>query len=159
MKLLSEGKAVNVLAMPPYDQLIGPALKQQYPNAQVAVKPWPIEGKSLADLENYAKAVRTMKPNLLILAVPGRLAEKTPQDFHKHYAWIMNWSLSFGPQAWDVVVALPSTAKPVLNAFEQANETFARCLIKAQDLSLIERLPGDETSLAALLTKWLSTQK
>ena len=158
MKLLAEGKPITVFAMPPFDQHIEPALKTLYPNVQITVKPWPTEGKTLADLENAAKAVRTMKPNLVIIAVPGTLAEKQPQDFHQHYSWIMNWSLSFGPQEWDVIVAPPSTAKPQLSVKEQEHEALARRLIKAQDLSMIERSLGDATPLPELLAKWIAAQ-
>lgn len=139
-KLLGEGKPVTVFAMPPYDEHIGTALKKLHPDAQITVKPWPNEGKTLAELENAAKAVRAMKPDLVVIAVPGQLTEKTPQTFHKHYAWIMNWSLSFGPQEWDVVVALPPDA-----------DKLASRLVKAQDLSVIT--PPDS------LEKWLWTQK
>lgn len=159
LKLLGEGKPVTVLAMPPYDQHIAAALKNLEPQAQVNVTPWPVDGQTLAQLEGSAKKVRTMKPNLVIIAVPGHLGEKTPQAFHQHYSWIMNWSLSFGPQEWDVIVAEPSAALPSLNAVEQANGAWARRLIKAQDLSLIERSPGDSTPLPELLTKWFATQK
>ena len=159
LMLLAEDKPVTVFAMPPFDQHIAPALKSLYPNAQVTVKPGHVEGKTLAELENSAKAVRTMKPNLVIIAVPGHLSEKTPQAFHQRYSWIMNWSLSFGPQEWDVVVALPSTSKSILNAEEKAHETLARRLVKAQDLSLIERSLGDSTPLPDLLVQWIATQK
>jgi lysophospholipase L1-like esterase len=159
LMLLAEDKPVTVFAMPPFDQHIAPALKSLYPNAQVTVKPCHVEGKTLAELENTAKAVRTMKPNLVIIAVPGHLSEKTSQAFHQRYSWIMNWSLSFGPQEWDVVVALPSTSKPILNAEEMAHETLARRLVKAQDLSLIERSLGDSTPLPDLLVQWIAAQK
>ena len=151
MQKLAENKPITVFAMPPFDQHIEPALKKLYPKAQITVKPWPIENKMLTDLENTAKAVRSMKPDLVIIAAPGTLTEKRPQDFHQHYSWIMNWSLSFGPQEWDVVVAPPSTAKPQLSTEEQEHETFARRLIKAQDLSMIERPAGDATPLPELL--------
>ena len=157
-KLLGEGKPINVFAMPPYDQHIGAALKKLHPDAQITVKPWPTEGQTLADLENAAKAVRTMKPNLVVIAVPPNLSEQRPQDFHQHYSWIMNWSLSFGPQEWDVIVAPPSTAKPQLTEAERRHEQFARRLIKAQDLSMIERAPGDATPLPELLAKWIAAQ-
>ena len=145
-KLLGEGKPVTVLAMPPYDQQIGPALKNLHPEAQITVKPWPTAGKTLAELETAAKAVRSMKPNLLVISVPGHLSEKTPQAFHQHYAWIMNWSLSFGPQEWDVVVALPEKA-------ETSHADLARRLVRAQDLSFIDPASGDS------LEKWLWAQK
>jgi lysophospholipase L1-like esterase/pimeloyl-ACP methyl ester carboxylesterase len=139
-KLLGEGKPVAVFAMPPYDQHIGPALKMLHPEAQITVKTWPTEDKTLADLETAAKAVRSMKPNLVVISVPGHLTEKTPQAFHQHYSWIMNWSLSFGPQEWDVVVALPPDAG-----------NLASRLVKAQDLSVIAQSDS--------LEKWLWSQK
>lgn len=159
LKLLNEGKPVTVFAMPPYDQHIETALKKLHPSAQITVKPWPTEGKTLAELETAAKAVRTMKPDLVLIAVPGHLSEKTPQTFHQRYSWIMNWSLSFGPQEWDVVVALPSAAKTALDATEQANEALARRLVRAQDLSLIERLPGDQSPLPDLLAQWITAHQ
>lgn len=158
-KLLGGGKPITVLAMPPYDQQIAPALKKLHPDAQITVKPWPTAGKTLAELETAAKAVRTMKPDLVLIAVPGHLSEKTPQAFHQHYSWIMNWSLSFGPQEWDVVVALPSAAKTPLDAAEAAHEALARRLVRAQDLSFIERLPGDQSTLPELLSRWLNAHQ
>ena len=157
-KLLGEGKPITVLAMPPYDQQIVPALKKLHPHALITVKPWPTEGKTLADLENAAKAVRSMKPNLVVIAVPGHLSEATTQDFHRHYSWVMNWSLSFGPQEWDVVAAPPSAAKPDLTIEEQQHEQLARRLIKAQDLNMIERRADDRASLPDLLAKWIAAQ-
>ncbi|MBE7497512.1 MAG: hypothetical protein HS117_21415 [Verrucomicrobiaceae bacterium] len=159
LKRLGEGKSVTVFAMPPYDQHIEAALKKRHPDAQITVKTWPTESKTLAELETAAKAVRTMKPDLVLIAVPGHLSEKTPQTFHQRYSWIMNWSLSFGPQEWDVVVALPSAAKTPLDAVEAANEAFARRLVRAQDLSYIERLPGDQSTLPELLEKWLNAHQ
>jgi hypothetical protein len=61
----------------------------------------------------------------------------------------MNWSLSFGPQAWDVIVALPSAAKNKLAIEEQQHEAFARRLIEAQDLHM---LAGDASALTKLLS-------
>lgn len=52
-----------------------------------------------------------MDQDLVLIAVPGSLPVQNPESFHKSYSSIMNWSLSFGPQLWDVIVALPSAAK------------------------------------------------
>jgi lysophospholipase L1-like esterase/predicted esterase len=145
-KLLGEGKPITVLAMPPYDEQIEPALKKLHPAAQIIVKRWPTLGKTLAELETSAKAVRSMKPNLVLIAVPGHLTEKNPQAFHQHYAWIMNWSLSFGQQAWDVIVALPEKA-------EKSHAELTQRLVRAQDLSFIE------ASSARSLENWLWAQK
>lgn len=146
LKLLGEGKPITVLAMPPYDQPMEAALKKLHPNARITVKPWPTEGKTLAELDTAAKAVRTMKPNLVVIAVPGHLREKSPQTFHQHYSWIMNWALSFGPQEWDVIVALPTVA-------EKAHADLARRLVRAQDLSFFENNSSDA------LERWLCAQR
>lgn len=156
LALLKEGKPVKVLAMPPYDHTIGPVLTRLYPNAKVMVTTWPTEGQSLAQLEAAARKVRAMAMDLVLIAVPASATAKGPQDFHKHYAWIMNWSLSFGPQQWDVVVLPPSTAKPGLSPEERRHEDFARRLIVAQDLHMIVRPGGDTTPLPDLLAAWLT---
>ena len=74
LALLKEGKPIKVLAMPPFDQLIGPALTQLYPGAKVTVSAWPTEGQSLAQLELAAKKVRTMAMDLVLIAVPASAA-------------------------------------------------------------------------------------
>jgi hypothetical protein len=155
LDLLKVGKPVKVLAMPPYDTLIAPAIQQLYPKAIVKVTPWPVEGQTLAQLEESAKKVRTMAQDLVLIAVPVLLPLQKPEAFHKSYSWIMNWSLSFGPQGWDVIVALPSAAKTKLTTEEQQHEAFARRLIEAQDLHM---LAGDASALTALLTQHLKPQ-
>ena len=153
--LLKAGKPVKVLAMPPYDTLIAPAILQLYPKAIVNVTSWPTEGQTLAQVEESAKKVRSMAQDLVLIAVPGSLPVQKPEAFHKSYSWIMNWSLSFGPQQWDVIVALPSATKTKLTTEEQQHEAFARRLIEAQDLHL---LAGDASALTTLLTRHLKPQ-
>jgi len=152
LALLKAGKPVKVLAMPPYDTLIAPAIQRLYPKAVINVASWPVEGQTLAQLEESAKKVRTMAQDLVLISVPGSLPVQKPEAFHKSYSWIMNWSLSFGPQQWDVIVALPSATKTKLTTEEQQHEAFARRLIEAQDLHL---LAGDTSALTTLLIKHL----
>ncbi|MBI4662439.1 MAG: SGNH/GDSL hydrolase family protein [Verrucomicrobia bacterium] len=153
---LKAGKPVEVLAMPPYDQLIGPALVRLYPSAKVTVTAWPTEGQSLAQLEKAAIAVRSRAMDLVLIAVPASAAVNNPEEFHKQYTWIMNWSLSFGLQQWDVVVLPPSIAKPELTADERRHEDLARRLIVAQHLDMIDRPQGDRTPLPDLIAAWLT---
>jgi lysophospholipase L1-like esterase len=155
LDLLKAGKPVKVLAMPPYDTLIAPAIQQLYPKAIVNVTSWPTEDQTLTQLEESAKKVRSMAQDLVLIAVPGSLPLHKPEAFHKSYSWIMNWSLSFGPQAWDVIVALPSAAKNKLATEEQQHEAFARRLIEAQDLHI---LAGDAFALTTLLSHHLKPQ-
>ena len=156
--LLEAGKPVKVLAMPPYDRLIAPALTQLYPDAKVTVTAWPTEGQSLSQIRQAAAKVRTMGMNLIVIAVPASAGAPTPEEFHQHYAWIMNLSLSFGPQQWDVVAIPPSTAGPLQTPEEQRHEDFARRLIGAQDLNVIAREPGDAAATPDLLLTWLKEQ-
>jgi lysophospholipase L1-like esterase len=152
---LKAGQPLQVLAMPPYDTLITPALQRLYPGAVIKVTPWPIAGQTLAQLELAARKVRSMKQDLVLIAVPAELPLQDPLQFHHDYSWIMNWSLSFGVQQWDMVVALPSAAQPALNQDESRHESLALRLIQAQDLSMITRRPGDTTPLLEILSTWL----
>ncbi|MDZ4402630.1 SGNH/GDSL hydrolase family protein [Prosthecobacter sp.] len=155
LALLKAGKPVKVLAMPPYDTLIAPAIQQFYPKAVINVTSWPTEGQTLAQLEESAKKVRTMQQDLVIIAVPGSLPVQQPESFHKSYSWIMNWSLSFGLQQWDVIAALPSATKTPLTPEEQQHVAIARRLIESQDLHM---LAGDASALTTLLTQHLKPQ-
>ncbi len=153
---LKAGQPIQVLAMPPYDALITPAVQRLYPGAVVKVTPWPVAGQTLAQLELFARKVRSLAHDLVLIAVPAELPLQDQVQFHHDYSWIMNGSLSFGVQQWDVVVALPSAAKPTLSKEESRHEVLAQRLIKAQDLSMITRHSGDTSPLLEVLSTWLS---
>lgn len=153
---IKAAQPVRVLAMPPYDEVIKPALQELFPGVEVKVTPWPVAGQTLAQIEVAARKVRSMAQDLVIIAVPADLPLQDQQQFHHDYSWIMNWSLSFGPQQWDVVVALPSVAKPTLSEEEQRHEAFALRLIKAQDLSMITRRADDTAPLLEIFSTWLA---
>ena len=154
VSLLKQSKPVRVLAMPPFDTLIGPALEQLHPSAAVEVTVWPTEGKSLAELENAAKEkVRAMKPDLVVLAVPRTAAADSDEQFVRSYLWIMNSSLSFGYQEWDCFVVHPAATTP---GPASARDHLVRQLAKAQDLHLLDRAAADDATIEALLLGWLS---
>ncbi|MBC7816099.1 MAG: prolyl oligopeptidase family serine peptidase, partial [Planctomycetaceae bacterium] len=151
--LLEAGKPVKVLAMPPFDALIGPALKQLSPQATVEITAWPTAGKSLAEIERAAKeTVRTLKPDLVIVAVPAGLTAAADEEYFRSYSWIMNWSLSFGHQEWDCLVVHPSVVTP---DSKDPRQELIRRLVKAQELTLIDRSTGDATSAEAIFAKAL----
>ena len=156
--LLEAGKQVRVLAMPPYDRLIAPALTQLYPDAKVTVTAWPTEGQSLSQIRQAAAKVRMMGMDLVLLAVPASAGAPTPEEFHQHYAWIMNLSLSFGPQQWDVVAVPPSITEPLQTPEERRHEEFARRLIAAQDLHMVAREQGNAAATSEVLLTWLKEQ-
>lgn len=154
--LLKQGRAVRVLAMPPFDTLVGPALKQLHPNATVEVTTWQTEGKSLVELEQEAKMiVRPMKPDLVILAIPAS-ATASDEEFFRAYSWTMNWSLSFGHQEWDCLAVHPSVVSPAVIV---PRSDFIRQLIRAQDLTLIDRPTGDRSSVETLFSSGLNRSR
>lgn len=151
--LLEGSKPLKVLAMPPFDKLIGPALKQLSPQAIVEVTPWPADGKSLPELERAAnQTVRAMRPDLVVIAVPSAATAATDDEFLRSYSWIMNWSLSFGHQEWDCLVVHPSVVSPDI---QNPRADLIRQLVRAQDLTLIDRPAGDASEAGEILAKAL----
>lgn len=152
---IKDNKPVRVLAMAPYDSLIESALKQTSDKIEVEVTSWSVDGLSLAQIEQAAKArVRSMKPDLVLIAVPDSATAESDETFAGSYAWIMNWSLNFGPPTWDCVVIHPSVndsaAKP------GPRDDLIRRLVAAQNLVLVDRKPGDTKKPAELIETWLT---
>ena len=159
--LLKAGKPVRVLAMAPYDKLIGPALRAVDAAAQVEVSPWPTNGQTLAQIEESAKRVRAAPRDLVLVAVPAAVtpnAASPPEEAIRAYTWILNWSLSFGLQQWDVVGIAPSVLKADLTPEEKGAEEFARRKILAQDLSLLARPDRSAAPPEKILEDWLREQ-
>jgi hypothetical protein len=108
------------------------------------------------DIETFARKVRSMGMNLVFIAVPATATTANPREFASYYTWVMNWSLSFGPQQWDVLVIPPTTAKTGLTDDEQHREALAHRLMHGKDLHQIERAKGDTTPLDELFSKWIA---
>jgi lysophospholipase L1-like esterase len=154
LELLRGGKPARVLAMPPLDQRIGPALRTLYPAADVEVEPWLVAGSSLSRIEQDAKErVRKRKPDLVLIAIPRSAPADSDEAFARSYAWIMNWSLNFGPPTWDCVVVHPAVIHPAMTA--GGRDDLIRRLVRAQDLTLIDRPTGNENDAAGILADWL----
>ena len=157
---LQAKETVRIIAMKPYDALVGPALQKLYPGAQIEVTTWDATGKSLALIEAQAKALGWAKfreqpnltrPDLYVLAVPAEAGAASEDEFFHSYTWIMNWSLSFNPPNWDCLVILPSVAQPDQDQAQHAAECLAREVIQGQDLPWLQRTPGDARPTAELL--------
>jgi lysophospholipase L1-like esterase/dienelactone hydrolase len=159
LKLLKVGQPIRVLAMPPYDEVIGPALEELEPKARIEVMRWPTDGMTLAQLEAEAKKVRGRKLDLVIVAVPTSADASDLESRISSYSWVLNWSLSFGTQEWDVIAIPPSTANVSLSGDEKSLDKLARRLIAAQDLSMIVRQAGEESAeLRSVVLRWLREQ-
>lgn len=151
------GQSVRVLAMEPLDTLIAPAIQSVLPAATVEVQPWPTAGQSLAQIESAAQRVRQTPPDLVVIAIPASVtpADPTPsEESLRAHSWILNWSLSFGQQEWDVVVVAPSVLSLDPTPAEQAADAFSRKMGHAQDLPVVARQPGDNSPPAHILEAW-----
>lgn len=158
LALLKDKKPIKILAMPPLDELVGPALKAIDADATLEIVPWPTAGKTLAQVEKDAQArVRALKPDLVLIAVPRTAKADSQEAFIRSYAWVMNWSLSFGKQEWDCVVVHPSVVDP--GQADEKDDALIRQLVAAQDLSLIDREKGDQRPAAQVLADWLKMQR
>ncbi len=161
LALLKAGKPVHVLAMPPYDTLIGPALRAVVPSAKVEVRPWPTADQTLAQIEAAAKLIRSSPPDLVLVAIPAALLpsiESPPDDAIHAYTWILNWSLSFDVQQWDVVGIAPSVLNAPQSPLDSQRDQFARRQILAQDLGLIARPDHNTDPPQQILEHWLRDQ-
>ncbi len=159
---LKAGEPVRVVAMAPYDALIGKALLAVDPQAKVDVRPWSVAGKTLAEIEESAKEIRKNPAiDLVLVAVPLAVtpdaAPTEPQIWS--FSWILNHSLAFGKQEWDVVVVAPSITGSKLTANSATREEFTRQMARAQDLTLIAREdPEVDATAEAILVRWLKSQ-
>ncbi len=154
---------LRVVAMKPFDTLIGPALRRIDPGMKVEVTSWDVAGKSLAALMHEAEdrgwpsfhlPTDRPRPDLVILAVPAEASAPDVDHYYHDYAWVMNWSQSFKQPGWDCVVMLPSVADPTLISAE----TQALDVVKGNDLLWLRRTAGDQRDAETLLTEWLRAQ-
>jgi lysophospholipase L1-like esterase len=159
MEQLEAGQPVRVYAMSPYDQWIGAALKSLDSKAQVDVMRWETQGKTLSELHDSAKGIRQLapKPDLVIVAIPLEvtppLSEPEDPEIRDH-SWILNFSLSFGVQEWDVIGVAPSVLHADLSEDGRSRDAFSRKMIVAQDLNLIVRPADSEESPQRIFERW-----
>lgn len=167
LALLKAGQPLRVLAMAPYDQMIAPALREAFSDAKVEVTAWPTAEQSLAMIHEAAKTVRAMPPDLVLIAVPlavtpvlgsGSEAPGASEAEIDAHSWILNFSLSFGRQEWDVVGITPAVLTANLTDAERQRDAFSRRMFRAQDLTAIDRPAGSQAAAQEILVDWLREQ-
>lgn len=156
LDLIHTWAPIEILAMPPYDVMLERILRDLAPNSTLKIKPWDVAGKSMAEIEESAKAIRDNPPDWVFIAVPLEAAAEDFDAFKRHFTWTMNYALSFGLQEWDVVAVPPSFIAPVEGASKE-RDGWSRSLIRAQDFELIDGGGSPEAAEAAL-REWLRTQ-
>jgi hypothetical protein len=129
----------KVLAMEPYDALVGEALRSAAPDRRADIVPWRVAGKSLAELiEDTRRRGRWRRggevdggrPDLIVLTLPPSGDDASDEDCFRDYSALVNGSLSFGAPEWALWVILPSTidlesAPRVARAREIARDVLA----------------------------------
>lgn len=157
IELIHAKQPIEVLAMPPYDTILGKLLREVAPKSSLTITPWKVEGKSMAEIEASAKSIRDNPPDWVFIAVPLEAEAEDFDTFKRHFTWIMNYSLSFKFQEWDVIAVPPDFIAPVEAAQSRERNAWARDLIRAQDFELIGG-GGDLEKAEESLRKWLAKQ-
>jgi hypothetical protein len=154
---LKAGQPIKMIAMPPYDRMAREALVELFPKANISVTPWPIAGQSLTAMEEWAKRIRDLKPDLVVVAVPANAAAKDTDAFIRSYHWVLSWSIAYERAQWDVLPILPGVAGAVPTGNTERVE-LARRIIAGRDLACLARLPGDRRPAKEILVQWLRDQ-
>ncbi|WP_339728362.1 GDSL-type esterase/lipase family protein [uncultured Gimesia sp.] len=155
--LLKHNQPIQIIAMPPLDQMIQSAIKKIAPQAQLQVTSWKTEGKTRRQIEADAKAmIRSQRPDLVLLAIPRTAKADSQEEFIHSSIWTMNYSLNFGKGGWDCVVFHP-------DVFDSENsdavyDRLTRQLVRGQDLTLVDRKPKQTANAEAILLQWLHSQ-
>lgn len=157
---LARDKKLKIVAMTPYDEALKQAVGKIAPDAAVEVVAWPATGKTLTEIVEFGRQVRSLKPDLVWVATPAAAtAQAGAPDGDGAiggYSAILNASLSFGLQEWDVVASSPNVTRAATDDAERRQHEFARRLVRAQDLTLVERPAGDERTAEAIVIEWLT---
>lgn len=163
---LRAGKEVRVLAMAPFDTLIGPVLRTLFPSAQVHVESWTSDGKSPETIAREAKSKGwwrfretpdAERPQLVIVAMPPASGGVPEADYFKACTEILNWSASFAKPEWDLLSVLPSVVSADPSAEMRRMEEAAVGAIVGQGGTLLRRDKADTRTPEVLLLQSLRT--
>lgn len=155
---LNAGEPVRVLAMPPYDKLIEPALSKAWPDAGINVTTWPVAGKSLPQIEQDAKELGNKDIDLVIIAVPANARADTIEKYIESYSWMLNRLIRNGEDRWDCVAIPPSATQADLSYEQKKKDRIARRIIGTKDIGTVNRKKGDNRAIDVLLAEWLEEQ-
>ncbi len=155
--LIQANQPIKIIAMPPLDKLIRQAFQEIAPKAKLEIIVWPVQGKSLKQIHADSKRiVRPQKPDLVLIAIPRAAMQGTLAENFHDYSWTMNYSLNFGKPTWDCVIVHPAV---FTSEYANAKQNdFVRKVVRAQDLSLIDRNENQKESAQEMVTDWLKKQ-
>ncbi len=163
LEKLETDQPIHLIAMPPYDQAMAAALREQFPNAKIQITPWPTQSKTLAEIRDWARKVRELKPDLVVPAIPIAASANSDAQFIDHYEWTLNESFPFAGRAWDVVPVLPALPQ-LATAAQKQNAVLAREIVVGKDVRFID-LQSQEPLLKVprtvqqTLSAWIAEQR
>ncbi len=154
---LAKNLPVRVLAMPPADRHVGPALEAVAPGARAEVTSWPVDGLGRAALvKDASRRVREFAPDLVVVSVPRAAAAMDREEFIRTQMWIVNHSLSRGKREWDVVVVHPDVYEPESGTPAEDFDALVRSITPAQDVGLIDRENEVGGKGEEIFAKWIA---
>lgn len=161
---LAAGLSIKLVAPTPYDQILPAAIRRHFPDAEFELTIWPVEGKTITEISNWAKQIRGWKPDLVVPAVPASVTAPNDATFVRDFEWTLNWSFQFAGRPWDVVPVLSSVASnaPKIGTDTEESRTrakYARQIAIGKDALFIDRGPDDNRAAEELVTGWVTEQK
>lgn len=147
---LRAGQPVQVIATPPWGELVERRMRHHFPNARIAVTSWPVENRSAQDIAKVAATIRQAKPTLVVLALPRPAGVTDVGASHRFWEGLMNKCFSFGSRQWDVVPVLPPTAKAEQNP---KLPELMRAVLAGKDIEFVDASKTD--SAADAVNAWI----
>jgi len=185
--VLEASKRAEVIAMPPYDRLIGPALRELVPDAQVRVTTWPTKGKTLQQIGEWiARVGCQQQADLVLLAIPagarpdsargtqrilastgtnpllGRLALPADASIGQHERLIWYYStitsiLMLSTLANADCIAVMPSVTDQTSS-DEVVQRLMREVMMGKDMAIVERNEADTGSSLEVLIQWLKRQ-
>lgn len=151
---LRAGKPVSAIVAEPLADTFRQVVLARYPTAELTITPWPIADNDLATIEKWSQDNRKRNPDLVILSLPPPgLLVKDEEAYVRSAAWVVNYSLPFGPNGWTALGVATSAWHAEFTAEQQRGEAIFAQVVAAHDL---DWLAGDTPE--NLLRNWLAAQ-
>jgi len=154
---LQAKQPVKLIAMPPYDEQVPAILRKHFPKAEFQVTTWPVAGHTVTQLADWAKQIRGMKPDLVVLAVRADTPSSSTEDYIRNYEWVLNWSFQFAGRPWDVVPVLPFEP-PQDGQKLTPSEELARQIVIGKDIRFVDGNSALESWIAEQKRVWLEAR-
>lgn len=148
---------IRILTVLPEDVTISAALKKQWPDATIVSLAK--RRSSLEQVTQDAVRVRANKPDLVLVGLPYRSLAGSDERVFREFNKLLNLCFTGGQQEWDVIVIPPSIFTPPQDEDNRRQDGIVRRIMRARDLPMIERQPGDPRSASEIIADWLAAHR